>query len=172
MGDEGQRGLSVFPLLEHPLAVNLQSCACRSGVGMWAEPTHLEHVSAAVVGVLHHHGLGPGQRVGDTVLLLVTDGLQRKTHSAVNTPRPASVRCVRRGGGVCKGGGGGGVSHLGSLWRARGVHRAGPHAIGLVPAAQSEAAPPSALVPTGQRAVTPAMEKARGRSQEVRGGTW
>lgn len=49
-----------------------------------------------------------------------------------------------------------GVSHLGGLRRAWGVHRAGPHAVGLVPAAQSEAAPPPAFVAAGQRAVTPA----------------
>lgn len=71
-----------------------------NGAGEWAEPTDLEHVGGAVVGVLHHHGLGPGQRVGDAVLLLVTDGLQRKMHCAVNTPPPASVRRMRRGGGA------------------------------------------------------------------------
>lgn len=68
-------------------------CGCRmmGEVGKWAEPTHLEHVGGAVVSVLHHHGLGPGQRVGDAVLLLVADGLQRRTSDAVSSPPPPSI---------------------------------------------------------------------------------
>lgn len=82
-----KRVASAFP--EHPLAVLLHAASSTcvwNGAGEWAEPTDLEHVGGAVVGVLHHHGLGPGQRVGDAVLLLVADGLQRDTHGAVSTP--------------------------------------------------------------------------------------
>lgn len=42
----------------------------------------LEHVCAAVVSVLHHHRLGPGQSVGDAVLILVADRLSRHTGEA------------------------------------------------------------------------------------------
>lgn len=39
---------------------------------------YLEHVGAAVVGVLHHHHLHPRQSVGDAVLVFVADGLEEE----------------------------------------------------------------------------------------------
>ena len=36
----------------------------------------MKHVCGVVMGVLHDHGLGARQGVGDTVLVFVTDGLQ------------------------------------------------------------------------------------------------
>lgn len=39
---------------------------------------YLEHVCIAVVGVLHHHHLDPGQSVRDAVLVFVAYGLKEE----------------------------------------------------------------------------------------------
>lgn len=39
---------------------------------------YLKHVCIAVLSVLHHHRLYSGQRVGNTVLILVTYGLRKQ----------------------------------------------------------------------------------------------
>lgn len=39
---------------------------------------YLEHVCIAVVGVLHHHHLDPGQSVRDAVLVFVAYGLKEQ----------------------------------------------------------------------------------------------
>ena len=45
--------------------------------------TDLEHVRIAVVSILHHHRLSPGQCVGDAVLVLVAYGLQKRREEYV-----------------------------------------------------------------------------------------
>ena len=45
------------------------------------EARYLEHISIAVVGVLHHHRLGSGQSVRDAVLVFVAYGLAEQNKS-------------------------------------------------------------------------------------------
>lgn len=68
-------------LFSHGITGNLGIIVSALLSGFQTAPSHLEHVGAAVVRVLHHYRLSPRQRVGDAVLLLVADGLQEQSQA-------------------------------------------------------------------------------------------